>query len=115
MFIGLDKLIGLRLNNCCFLHTGRCKRTYRNSGGFNGLSSLTTLDMTSMDINNLDPEVFIHTPMLTHLRIDGIKCKLDENTFVHLKHLEVIEIAKSYIESKVVDTLRKSNIQVIIY
>ena len=110
-FIGLDKLIRLRLKNCLL-------ETVLYHGVLNGLSSLKKLELNSNHIEHIEPEVFIHTPMLCHLRIDGIKCKLNEKTFSHLKCLKTIEIVNSdlnHIDSNVLDDIRKLNIEIIIH
>ena len=114
MFIGLDSLIELRLYNCFFFYS----RVYH--GVFNGLSGLKTLVLNLIvDKDNflIHPEEFNNTPMLTYLKLSGNRCKLDENTFSHLKHLKTIEFDKSelnFIDSNVLDTLRRSNIEIII-
>lgn len=69
------------------------KKVPLKKGVFNGLSKLKSLDLSSNNIEYI--EVFIHTPMLSRLRICGIDCKLDENTFSHLKHLNMIEVVES--------------------
>ena len=114
MFIGLDNLIGLKLYKFCFFYFTLCK----NYDVFKGLSGLKTLYLSLIvDMNSLLilPEEFINTPFLTNLKLSG--CTLDENTFSHLKHLKTIEFDKSVqnrIDSNVLDTLRRSNVEIII-
>ena len=82
------------------------------------MNFLKSLDLSFIDVKYIDPEVFIQTPMLTRLRIVGIDCKLDENTFSHLKHLKTIELDKTklnFIKSNLLDALRRSNIEIIIH
>ena len=113
-FLGLDSLETIIIKRSLLNH----KKVTLKKGVFNGLSSLKTLDLTSNNIKFIDPEVFIHTPMLNHLKIGGINCKLNENTFSHLKNLKTIEMAKSdlnQIDSNVLETLRRSNIKILIY
>ena len=116
MFSGLDKLIGLRLYNCSvFDDDFKILNIY--PGVFYEMNYLKALDLSFIDIEYIDPEVFIQTPMLTHLRIFGINCKLDEKTFSHLKNLKTIELDKSkldFIDSNLIEDLRKSNIEIII-
>ena len=89
---------------------------------FYGLNNLKTLTMSLNFIDSIDPEVFANTPMLTHLDLkddyhfNGNQCKLEENTFKHLKHLEKILLSNSAfnrIDSHILDTLIKSNIKIV--
>ena len=116
MFIGLDNLIGLKLYKCCIFYYTLCQ----NYDVFKGLSGLKTLYLSLIaEMNSLliHPEEFINTSMLTNLKFSGNRCTLDENTFSHLKHLKTIEFDKSelnFIDSNVLDTLRRSNVEIII-
>ena len=106
MFIGLDKLIDLR----CL-----CRGIPIKFGFFKGLNGLKRLDLSIFEINYINPRVFIHTPMLAYLRIYLSDLKIDEDTFIHLKNLKTIEFDRYYrnqINSNVLDTLRRSNIEV---
>ena len=114
MFLGLDSLETLIIKRSLLNH----KKVALKKGVFNGLRSLKTLDLTSNNIEYIHPEVFIDTPKLNHLKIGGINCKLNENTFSHLKQLKTIEMAKSdlnHIDLNVLETLKISNIELFIY
>lgn len=117
MFLGLEKLIGLRLNSCFqpgyFYSSDPNKIIYPTI--FYGLSALETLHVNS---TYLDSRSLIYTPMLAHWRIDNHNLNLDVNMLTHLKHLKTIEINKSEkdkIDSNLLDTIRKSNIDLIFY
>lgn len=88
IFLGLDNLETLVIKRNLLDDD---KKVPLKKGAFNGLGKLKALDLSLNKIEYIEPEVFIHTPMLSHLRICGINCKLDENTFSHLKHLKVVE------------------------
>ena len=114
VFLGLDSLETLVIKRSLLNH----KKVALKKGVFNGLRSLKTLNLTSNNIEYINPEVFIDTPKLNHLKIGGINCKLNENTFSHLKQLKTIEMAKSdlnHIDLNVLETLKISNIELFIY
>lgn len=93
-----------------------CYRRKWRKDAFQGLESLTTLDLSENIINNINPDVFKKTPMLTHLKLKSNRCKLEANTFCHLKHLNKIELNKDdlkQIESSVLDGIRRSNIEIV--
>lgn len=89
---------------------------------FYGLNNLKILTMSLNFIDSIDPEVFANTPMLNNLDLreyhfNRNECKLEDNTFKHLKHLEKIVLNNSAfnrINSHILDTLRKSNIEIVI-
>ena len=114
LFLGLENLETLIIKRS-EINQNKIKLV---EGVFNGLSNLKTLDLSLNNLENIDREVFIHTTMLTHLKIIGTKFNLDENTFSHLKHLKMIEIDKSdlkHIDSNILEALRRSNIKIIIH
>ena len=118
IFLGLDNLETLVIKPSLFNHDDKkfaLKRT------FSRLRSLKTIEVSLKNIEYIDWEVFIHTPKLTHLRFSGINCKLDERSFTNFKHhknLKTIEIAKSelnFVDSIVIETWKKSNIEIIMH
>ena len=97
----------------CFRKNGG--RTWRKDV-FQGLESLTTLDLRQNGVDNIDPDVFKKTPVLTHLKLQWNRCKLETNTFCHLKHLNKIELNEDdldQIDSIVLDGIRRSNIEIV--
>lgn len=111
LFLGLDNLETLIITQP-FNNSVQLKKA-----DFNGLNNLKTLELNN--IKSIDPEVFIHTPMLSHIKMTGIAtgCKLDETLLTHLKHLKTIELSESdlkIVDSNLLDTLRRTNIEIII-
>ena len=104
VFVGLDNLETLIIGQVIEF----------KKDDFNGLNNLKTLEIKY--IKSIDPEVFIHTPILSDLRIIRTNCKLDENLLTHLKRLKKIQLSKSdlnCVDSNLLDALRRSNIEII--
>lgn len=118
IFLGLDNLETLVIKPS--LLNGYDKKFALNRT-FSRLRNLKTIEVSLKNIEYIDWEVFIHTPKLTHLRFSGINCKLDEKSFTHFKHhknLKTIEIVKSelnFIDSNVIETWKRSNIEIIMH